>query len=79
MPCDGFEEALGGNNDVVGVDISYFLTHGFVYHSNFGKTIQNEPQFFLGIEMLIFSSAGYLIFEKTLPTFENDLDKYVDT
>ena len=61
MPRNGFEEALGGHDDVVGMDISYFLTHGFVYHSDFGKTIQNEPQFLPGIEMLIFSSTGYLI------------------
>lgn len=75
MPSNYFYEAFRSHNDVVRVKVTDFSPCWFINEPNSDDTEENEPNFFLGIKMLIFSATSDFIFKKTFPSIENDLSQ----
>jgi hypothetical protein len=75
MSCYDPDETFRGNDDVVGVQVSDFSPCGLVNESYSDDTVENEPNFFLSVEVLVLPATSDLVFEEAFPPVEDDLSQ----
>lgn len=75
MPGYDPDETFRGNDDVAGVQVSDFSPRGLVNEPDSDDAVENEPNLFLSVEVLVLPATSDLVFEEAFPPVEDDLSQ----